>query len=58
MKKNGHKIPNDSYNYHDENHDEIELNEIVTGAYIDTQHQSSTHSKTNPIDCHGMDRLN
>ena len=34
--KNGHKSPDDSHNYHDENHDEMELKDIVKWTYNDT----------------------
>ena len=45
--KSGHKYPNNSHNYHDENHDEIELYQgNIKGAHNDTQYQSSTHHKS------------
>ena len=42
---NGHKNPNDSHNYQDENHVEMEY---YQGAPNDTQHLCA-HPKTSPI---------
>ena len=41
--KNGHKNPNNSHNYHYENHDETIS---VKLAHHDTQPQDSAHPKT------------
>ena len=44
---NGHKNPNDSHNYHDENHDEIEFNQGNSQRSTrsnDTQHQNNAPS--------------
>ena len=48
--KNG----NNSHNYHDENHGEIE----IKGTHNDTQHQNSAHPKNSPIDCGGVQLTN
>ena len=48
---NGHKNLNDSHNYNDANHEEIELyKELETGAIHDTQNQNNAHSKNSFAD--------
>ena len=45
--KNGHKISNNSHNYYDENHDEIDsIKEIVIWVFNDTQHQNNAPPTT------------
>ena len=52
---NGHKNPNDSHNYHDENYDEKNsIKKMIRGAPNDTQHQNNAHTKKGPIDCDGV----
>ena len=50
----GHTNPNDSHNYHDENHDEIEFYQRNSDR-SSTQHNNNTRpKKTSPIDCNGV----
>ena len=41
---NGHKDPNDSHNYHDENHDEIELYQVNSNRNLMTLNTRTTHT--------------
>ena len=54
--KNGHKNPNSTHNYHNENHDEIEF--YQGNGKRSTQCHSTpeqrTPTKISPIDCDGV----
>ena len=57
--KNDIKNPNNNHNYHDENHDEIELYQGNSKKRLnDIQHQNSAHPRISTIDCGGVQLTN